>query len=511
MLLLPTYLHAQKSQLQVVTEQTSGKNPGLHISSSKAEYCSNEQITLKYRLRKKYRDAQNDLIIMAGSHRGGMESFQTQKLVLEEVGEGEIRVDIERLFSTNSVHSLNIQWLRADTVFETSPLPIVIKPSPTLSMTPFPKVCANGPSIKLDNIAPKGGTYSGYGITDGYFVPTGLDPAGYEVTYTYQASDGCSSSLTDMIEIIPVPLSEWAGIDTFLCENENGFFLPEGKPEGGYHIGLGVDSSFFNPSIGGWGQREVGYVIEMWGCKDTATDIIDVLPLPDIRFTEIDPTCVGRDTLLLTATPYGGKFFGEQVNHPFFVTNSLAAGLYDVYYEVSNEHCQDTASLQIELVQKTVDPIVQTNGDSLWIDEGFVNIQWWFEDELMLGKTDRFLRPEKNGEYHVRVGGRGNCQASSKDFAWNLTPEVVEKRMLDEWILYFPEPTSEYAVIDWAGFFPDGSQLRVYNDQGRLMRRQYLSSSSDVFAFEVDKWNTGTYEIRIKVGPYTTRRSFLVR
>jgi hypothetical protein len=77
---------------------------------------------------------------------------------------------------------------------------------------PDQDVCEGGGPIALIGASPSGGTWSGTGVSDSDFNPTGLLPGSYIVTYSYTNAKGCSSSNNKTVTINTRPIVD-AGPD----------------------------------------------------------------------------------------------------------------------------------------------------------------------------------------------------------------------------------------------------------------------------------------------------------
>jgi hypothetical protein len=77
---------------------------------------------------------------------------------------------------------------------------------------PNQDVCEGGGPIALIGASPSGGTWSGTGVSDSDFNPTGLLPGPYIVTYSYTNAKGCSSSDNKTVTINTRPIVD-AGPD----------------------------------------------------------------------------------------------------------------------------------------------------------------------------------------------------------------------------------------------------------------------------------------------------------
>jgi gliding motility-associated-like protein len=95
--------------------------------------------------------------------------------------------------------------------------------TPTLSFGSALPVCSNDPSFQitsaqLENGLPGTGIYSGPGVTPtGTFNPAGAGAGTHILTYTYNANNGCSNSITTTIDVNPTPITD-AGPDKVVLE-----------------------------------------------------------------------------------------------------------------------------------------------------------------------------------------------------------------------------------------------------------------------------------------------------
>lgn len=93
---------------------------------------------------------------------------------------------------------------------------VFVTPSPDPTFSGFDaQFCLNGPTVTLTPTQP-GGTFSGDNITGDQFSP--VQPGWNFVTYTITLN-GCSDSLTDSTQIVPVPIVD-LGLDTVLCQED---------------------------------------------------------------------------------------------------------------------------------------------------------------------------------------------------------------------------------------------------------------------------------------------------
>ena len=145
---------------------------------------------------------------------------------------------------------------------------ISVNPQPAAPSTgTYGPLCSNDAPIELGG-SPAGGTWSGTGVSGGFFDPLfGTQTITYTIT-----SAGCSNSASTTIEVNPQPSAPSTGTYGPLCSNDAPIEL-SGSPAGGTWSGTGVSGSFFDPSFG---TQTLTYTITSAGCSNSASTIVIV-------------------------------------------------------------------------------------------------------------------------------------------------------------------------------------------------------------------------------------------
>lgn len=110
------------------------------------------------------------------------------------------------------------------TCIESFPLQITLLATPSLEFNAINPVCSNEPAFDLNAYAqllnglPGSGTFSGPGVSPaGQFNPGTAGNGLQELTYTYEADNGCVNTLQRTVEVNPAPVAD-AGPDKFVLE-----------------------------------------------------------------------------------------------------------------------------------------------------------------------------------------------------------------------------------------------------------------------------------------------------
>lgn len=78
---------------------------------------------------------------------------------------------------------------------------VTVHPFPTVTFVLADTVCMNTPPFELTGGSPAGGTYTGTGVSTGWFYPQSAGVGTHEITYTYTDTYGCTSSETQEITV----------------------------------------------------------------------------------------------------------------------------------------------------------------------------------------------------------------------------------------------------------------------------------------------------------------------
>jgi len=206
------------------------------------------------------------------------------------------------------------------------PLPIVVCPSDF-------DVCISVDSLALLGATPVGGTYSGVGVSNGYFYPAQLTADDYDITYVYQDINGCIDSCSFTVSVNDLPLVN-CPVDFDICISVDSVLLNGGLPANGTYSGTGVVNNYFKPSVAGLGNHAITYTITDGNlCSNTCNFTITVNMLPVVSCIADFAVCSDLDSLLLSgASPAGGTYSGTGVSNGYFYPAQLSPGFYDITY-----------------------------------------------------------------------------------------------------------------------------------------------------------------------------------
>ena len=210
-------------------------------------------------------------------------------------------------------------------------------------------LCNNGTAEILSGGFPAGGSYSGSGVSNGYFLPSQAGIGTHIITYTFNNANGCSATAIDTITVVVPTLSTMSAIGPF-CINDGAIVLSGGSPAGGAYSGLGVNNNILYPGIAGSGTRLITYTyVDSNGCTSTSNTVYTIYNKPNTATYDLFPICENEAPLPLTnATPTGGTYYGPGVQNGFFDPAAVGPGTHTLFYTLANAvGCADTSSFSI--------------------------------------------------------------------------------------------------------------------------------------------------------------------
>jgi PKD repeat protein len=154
------------------------------------------------------------------------------------------------------------------------------------------------------------------------------------------------------ILIVPYPDATITPVDT-LCVGNSPITLIA-RDKGGTWSGNGVTGNRFSPSISGPGVHVVRYsVSSSYGCMDSDSIVIVVMPAPAVQITPVGILMVTDTAINLSASPPGGSWSGTGVNGNYFSPKEAGTGSHMVIYHSLPDRfgCSGTDSTIINVIK----------------------------------------------------------------------------------------------------------------------------------------------------------------
>ncbi len=306
---------------------------------------------------------------------------------------------------------------------DTATQSVVVNAKPNVNLGSMSDVCENTLSYNLSSGSPSGGNYFGNGISGNTFDPSTAGTGTHTIGYTYTNANGCSDTAYSSITVKGTPTASFNSVNSF-CEDAATIDL-NASPPGGNYFGNGIQDSSFNPGLAGAGSHTLSYTITgSNGCTDTATQLVDVNPVPNVNLNNLTSTvCENEGTINLSGgAPSGGNYYGTHISSNKFNPSQVGVGVYDVNYVYTNQYgCNDTANSSITVeatpnVYLSMFNEICTNESSVTLNSGSPSGGSYFGNGVNNGNFDpQSVAP---GKYQVNYTYQNN--KGCRDTASNM-------------------------------------------------------------------------------------------
>lgn len=267
------------------------------------------------------------------------------------------------------LHKIKYSYTNAYACSNADSINVTVYPLPIVAITGLNNsYCLNNPAIFLSG-SPAGGTFSGSGVSSGFFDPSLAGTGNHLVTYTFTDIHGCTNSSSQNVHVNPLPIVNFSGLPGQLCVNAQPIGLT-GLPVGGTFNGNGINGNNFNPVLAGVGVHNISYIYtDSNGCVNLDSSTIIVNPKPIVSFSGLNSAyCINDSMITLTGSPLGGTFSGTGITANFF-DPSVGVGNYNIKYTYTNSYSCTDSSIQ-NVTVNPVTPVTFNIVDSVCVNTG---------------------------------------------------------------------------------------------------------------------------------------------
>ena len=288
---------------------------------------------------------------------------------------------------------------------------IVVNSLPSATINPIGPFCVGDAAVNLSAVTP-GGTFSGIGVSSGFFDPA-IGIGTFNVYYNVTDANSCSNN--DSIQVY-VSSSYDATINPVnpFCSQDSAVFL-SALNTGGVWSGTGIinaNTGEFNPSVAGVGSHNIIYTI-VASCGDSDSVIIIVNQQSDASILNTGPFCEADSNIFFSALNSGGVWSGNgivDINTGEFTPSIAGVGTHTVTYIISSL-CSDTSSININVnttpsVSVLNDTICDSNSLILYATGSGGIINWYSDpllNNLVANDTNQYKVNGNNGVYTFYV------------------------------------------------------------------------------------------------------------
>ena len=353
-------------------------------------------------------------------------------------------------------------------------------------------VCVSTLPLLLSG-TPSGGSFSGTGVSFGYFTPS--TPGDFSIAYSYTNSIGCSFTTSKIIHVNAAPAISFSSLPP-QCFGASLLDLSSfATPSGGTFSGTAVGADQFNPASSGVGTFIISYSYSgSGGCTASANQTIQVLPNPVVGLTLTQSSiCFGADSVVLGGGfPAGGSFSGNGVQNGIFYPNAAGVGVHPIQYAFQNSSgCSSSATANVSVYNLTVDAGIDTLvscGGSIGllaasVYTGNSNLIYTWTPATGLSQANVAnpqASPSANTLYSVSVSD-GSCSATDQVLVsvgqpnFNLNFTSLNNFITPPFNVVFTNTTPNPSGYNFVWNFGDGTTLASNNPS---VLHQYLSNGT---------------------------------
>jgi len=241
-------------------------------------------------------------------------------------------------------HTLTYTVTNANGCTSASTQSVIVNPLPVVSITDVasPYCMSNNPeSLTLQ---PAGGVLSGPGVVANTFIPATAGLGTHNLTYAYTDPNGCSSSASVTVQVVPAPAPTFT-IPDLVCIYDPVITLTAIPAGGVFTVNNNTTpQTTLDPAAIGAGNHNVNYAFtDPNGCIGTATEPIVIIPRPALSLTLAANYCYETPFTPLNPSPAGGTLSGALVSGTGLDLATAAPGAYNVTYSYTDPNgCADT-------------------------------------------------------------------------------------------------------------------------------------------------------------------------
>ncbi|WP_165779268.1 PKD domain-containing protein [Brumimicrobium salinarum] len=197
---------------------------------------------------------------------------------------------------------------------------VTVNPLPSPTINPIADQCENETTVTLSG-NPSGGTFSGTAVSGTNFDPSLAGIGNHTLTYDYTDANGCSNSVTTIVNVVAGPSFTLTSNDPTSCLTTDGSITIEGLQasttyEVSYQDASGnvigpvnlTSDATGNVIISNLGHGDyLNFEVVLDGCSttDNTTITLDVLGVPNIDAGPDVEVCEGETVILVADNPDG--------------------------------------------------------------------------------------------------------------------------------------------------------------------------------------------------------------
>ncbi|MBN8692144.1 MAG: T9SS type A sorting domain-containing protein [Bacteroidetes bacterium] len=217
------------------------------------------------------------------------------------------------------------------------------------------------------------------------------------------------------------------------------------------------------------------------------------------------------DSVLLSATPSGGIFYGQGVSGNYFSTKSLVAGIYTVNYAIPNLTGCATLPSSVVFTVNSAAAITNTQ-TSICVGESFTltasPIGGTFSG---VGVTGNVFSPATTGTFSVKYDYTINATCSQTTivtFTVDACVGISESEKLNSSISVYPNPAASKLFVEMKNELSSEIELNLRNIDGRKIKSLRLTNKKQ--EIDLSEISSGIYFVEIGSEKSIIRKKLII-
>ncbi len=261
------------------------------------------------------------------------------------------------------------------------------------------------------------------------------------------------------------------------------------------------------------GKHTIQQIVVNGVCKDTMSKRVEVLKKPVAKLGNNTDTLQKCENDVDTLKVNGGYDTYEWERNGSVIAGQNSAqlpvsngGLYQIN-TMTSKGCSDSDSLFVEEIITTTPSITKT--DSVLSSSPSSSYQWLRDGNPIAGATNSQYVAQQSGDYRVVTFTQNGCSDTSAPATVILTG--IRDLTNDRNLITYPSPAKE--VLHYKLETNNQQQrisLSLHDLNGRTVREQRLSLSSQKGTIEVEALANGLYLLQLKTDEATITRKVMI-
>lgn len=120
--------------------------------------------------------------------------------------------------------------------------------------------------------------------------------------------------------------------------------------------------------------------------------------------------------------------------------------------------------------------------------------QWYLNDELIEGETNRVLIANESGSYLVRATN-GVCENSSEAIIINLEQILANENPLNTFLKLYPNPIESELKIDLTGYSTKNYKVTIFTTEGKFINSYNFTET--ISTINLEAYKSGVYLLKL--------------